>query len=100
MGTFSAIFARPLLWSTPFAIQTDAIMGHIKKGKYIPSHLHCNVVYLLEANDAQPLAFRADESKGVNWFSFDEFTDPKLVVPFAVNIHRRMIDKIITLPKD
>lgn len=82
------------LFETPFAIQTDAIMGHIKKGKYVSSHLHFNVVYLLEADDSQTLAFRNDESQGVNWFAFDDFTNPELVVPFAVNIHRRMVDKL------
>jgi len=87
---------HPLL-ETPFAIQTDAIMGHIKKGKYISSHLHFNVVYLLEADDSQNLAFREDESQGVKWFSFEDFTNPELVVPFAVNIHRRMVNKLKTL---
>ena len=84
---------RPL-FEAPFAIQTDAIMGHIKKGKYIPSHLHFNVVYLLEADNTDTLAFRADESQGVNWFSLDDFTNPKLVVPFAQPIHRRMVTKL------
>lgn len=88
--------ARPLL-ETPFAIQTDAIMGHTKRGKYIPSHLHFNVVYLLEADDSQSLAFRENESQGVDWFSLEDFTNPELVVPFAVNIHRRMVDKLKTL---
>lgn len=88
--------ARPLL-ETPFAIQTDAIMGHVKKGEYVSSHLHFNVVYLLEAEDAQNLAFREDESQGVNWFPFADFTNPALVVPFAINIHRRMVDKLKTL---
>lgn len=88
--------ARPLL-DAPFAIQSDAIMGHIKKGKYVSSHLHFNVVYLLEADDSQNLAFREDESQGVNWFSFEDFTNPELVVPFAVNIHRRMVNKLKSL---
>lgn len=87
---------HPLL-EAPFAIQTDAIMGHVKKGKYVPSHLHFNVVYLLEADDGQNLAFREDESQGVDWFSFADFTNPELVVPFAVNIHRRMDNKLKTL---
>ena len=92
----TGLAARPLS-EAPFAIQSEAIMGHFKKGKYVPSHLHFNVIFLLEADDSQPLAFRADESKGVDWFSLEQFTDSSLVIPLALRVQKRMVDKLKTL---
>ena len=43
-------------------------MGHEKKGKYVPSHLHLNVTYLLEADDTESLHIKQDENSAVNWF--------------------------------
>lgn len=34
-----------------YAIFASPIVGHIKRGKYIPAHTHLDVVYLLEADD-------------------------------------------------
>lgn len=47
-----------------FAISASPIVGHVKRGKYVPAHTHLDVVYLLEADDKESLSFREEESKG------------------------------------
>ena len=55
-----------------FSIETLTVNGHIKKGKYVPSHLHMNVTYLAEADESEELVVKEDENQGVRWFSLEE----------------------------
>ena len=45
-----------------FSLEILTVDGHEKRGRYVPSHLHLNVTYLL----------RADENAAVQWFTLDE----------------------------
>ena len=38
----------------------------------MPSHLHLNVSYLLEADEEEVLRIKPDENSGVRWFSLQE----------------------------
>ena len=55
-----------------FSIEILTVDGHVKRGKYVPSHLHLNVTYLLEADEAEVLRVKPDENSGVAWFSLEE----------------------------
>ena len=55
-----------------FSLETLTVDGHEKRGEYVPSHLHLNVTYLLEADDTEALRVCEDENKGVAWFGLDE----------------------------
>lgn len=76
-----------------YAISASPIVGHVKKGKYVPAHTHLDVVYLLEADDKETLTFREDESKGVKWISFDEAIGDN-IVDFIRPVHKRLIEKL------
>ena len=41
------------------------------RGQYVHSHLHLNITYLLEADEADELRDKPDENSGVRWFSLD-----------------------------
>ena len=55
-----------------FSLEILTVDGHEKRGKYVHSHLHLNITYLLEADEADELRDKPDENSGVNWFSLDE----------------------------
>lgn len=76
-----------------FAISASPIIGHIKRGKYVPAHTHLDVVYLLEADDKEMLVFREDESKGVKWITFEEAIGDN-IVDFIRPVHKRLIEKL------
>ena len=76
-----------------FSIQSAPVKGHIKKGKYVSSHIHFDVVYLLEADENETLTFREDESKGVKWIPFEE-ADNETMCDFIRPIHRKLIKKL------
>ena len=76
-----------------YSIQTAPVKGHIKHGKYVSAHLHLDVLYIMEADDSIPLVYREDESKGVNWISFDE-ADNETMCDFIRPIHKKLINKL------
>lgn len=47
--------------------------GHYKKGKYVVSHQHINVTYLLEVSEGEQLHSKQDENKGVRWIPINEY---------------------------
>ena len=55
-----------------FSLDILPVFGHIKKGKYISSHLHISVAYLIEADENEPLIVKPDENSDVKWIPIDE----------------------------
>ncbi len=76
-----------------YAIQSAPVKGHIKSGKYVSSHIHFDVLYLMEADDRIPLKYKENESKGVKWISFEE-ADNKTMCDFIRPIHKKIIEKL------
>ena len=52
-----------------YSVEILTVDGHEKRGIYVPSHLHLNVTYLLEADPAAPVRCRPEENSRVGWFS-------------------------------
>ena len=55
-----------------YSVEVLTVDGHVKRGQYVPSHLHLNVTYLLEADEGDSLVSKPDENSGVGWFALDE----------------------------
>ena len=62
---------RPLLKDV-FSVEILTVDGHEKRGQYVPSHLHLNVTWLLEADDTEPTRVRKGENQAVTWFTPEE----------------------------
>lgn len=58
-----------------FSLEIICVNGHIKKGKYVSSHVHLNVTYLLEADEDEELKIKEDENSGVKWVDIDKVID-------------------------
>ncbi len=52
-----------------YSVEILTVDGHEKRGRYVSSHLHLNVTYLLEADENEPLRGKPDENKGAAWFT-------------------------------
>lgn len=55
-----------------FSVEVLTVAGHEKHGRYVSSHLHLNVTYLLVADDTDALRVKPDENSGVRWFTPEE----------------------------
>ncbi len=72
------------------------VKAHIKRGKYVVPHLHLNLTYLLEADDADKISIKPDENSGVRWF------DPENALavctePEMIPIYKKLIARTETL---
>ena len=58
-----------------FTIDVIYVPNHIKKGSYVPDHLHLNMTYLLVADEDEVLSHIPEEHADIRWFSIDEVFD-------------------------
>lgn len=55
-----------------FSLEVLTVDGHEKNSRYISSHLHLNVTYLVEVDPSEALRIKPDENSGVKWVSLDQ----------------------------
>ncbi len=77
-----------------FSLEILTVDGHIKRGSYIPSHLHLNVTYLLEADETEALSVKPDENSGVAWFSLEDAVLASSEAWMQENIYRKLNAKL------
>ena len=77
-----------------FSLEILAVDGHEKRGVYVPSHLHLNVTYLLEASEEEPLSICPEENSGVAWFSLEETLEKSNEPWFVDRIYKKLIAKL------
>lgn len=77
-----------------FSIEILTVDGHEKRGVYVPSHLHLNVTYLLEAEETAPLRVKPDENSGVKWFSLAEALDVCTEPWMIARIYKKLNEKL------
>jgi len=67
----TGVHARPVTEDI-FSVEVLTVDGHEKRGRYVPSHLHLNVTYLLEADEEEAIRVKADENAAVRWFTLTD----------------------------
>lgn len=77
-----------------FSIEVLTVDGHVKKGKYVSSHLHLNITYLLEADDTLFISNKEDENSAVGWFELDEAIEKSSEKWFKDNIYSKLNEKL------
>lgn len=75
------------------SLEVLTVDGHMKKGKYVPSHLHLNVTFLAMASEEETLIVNKEENQGVKWFSFEEALKASKEKWFVDNIYSKLIEK-------
>jgi len=55
-----------------FALDILPVWSHMRKGLFVPSHLHLNATYLLEADETDLLVVREEENSAVKWVPLQE----------------------------
>ena len=77
-----------------FSLEILTVDGHEKHGRYVPSHLHLNVTYLLEAEEDQPLRVCEAENSGVAWFSLADALSASTEPWFVERIYKKLNEKL------
>ena len=77
-----------------FSLEILTVDGHEKHGRYVSSHLHLNVTYLLEADPAAPVRRKPDENSAVAWFGLEEAVAASSEPWFRERIYRKLNAKL------
>lgn len=76
-----------------FSLETLTVNGHVKKGVYVPGHLHFNVTFLAQADEREELLGNREENQGVKWWTFEEALKAATEPWMVENIYKKLIEK-------
>lgn len=72
-----------LLSNGIYGLQILTVDGHVKRGKYVSSHLHLDCCFLWEADENEVIRIKVDENSGVKWVNIKDAVkvtnEPKMV---------------------
>jgi 8-oxo-dGTP pyrophosphatase MutT (NUDIX family) len=77
-----------------FSLESLTVDGHVKRGKYVSSHLHLNVTYLLEADSEEQVFVKEDENSGVGWFTPEEALKKSTEPWFVERVYGKLVEKM------
>lgn len=83
---------QPVL-ACPIDLNMMVVHNHYKRGKFVPRHLHPNVVYLLEADENEPIRIKEDENSGVAWVPTEKVGD-YVSNEYTIVYYKRIMEKI------
>ncbi len=68
------------------SLESLGVDAHSKYGRFVSTHLHLNVTYLLEADDRNPVRPKPDENSAVRWIPVEdvlrEVSEPEMRVVY------------------
>lgn len=77
-----------------YSLENVCVNGHIKKGKYVGSHMHLNLTYLLEVEEDEVLKIKQDENSGVKWVPVEDVLKESNEKWISQNIYQKLNEKI------
>ncbi len=83
---------QPVL-ACPIDLNMMVVHNHYKRGKFVPRHLHPNVVYLMEADENEPIRIKEDENSGVAWVPTEKLGD-YVSNEYTIVYYKRIMEKI------
>lgn len=81
-----------------FGINISPVEEHIKRGNLVNTHLHLDVVYLLEADEEDTIRIKEDENSDIKWIDIDKI-DELNIEEVMLPVYKRLNKKLKTLEK-
>lgn len=82
-----------------YSIESLTVDGHIKKGKYVSSHLHINFTFLLMGDENKMIKPKLDENKVVKWIDINELDKEVNEIWFLEHIYSKLNQKLEVFKK-
>ena len=77
-----------------YSLELTNVRGHEKRGKYVGSHVHLNVTYLLEADESEEKHIKEDENSGVKWVPIDKILEVSSEPWMRDRVYAKIISKM------
>lgn len=65
------------------------VYGHMKKGRYVGTHLHLSAAYILVADEDETIRMKEDENDGVRWIAREEMARYSNE-PYLIRIYEKL----------
>ena len=82
-----------------FGLEVLGCQGHIKRSKYVSSHLHLDCCFLFEASEKDILIVKEDENSEVRWVPIDQvisLCEEEHMIP----IYQKIMQKVENYAKE
>ena len=77
---------------TIFSLEILPVFQHMKKKRWVASHLHLNLTYLFIVDDKEPLTLNIDETSGVKWINVSDL-DEVVREKEMLNVYHKLLKK-------
>lgn len=88
-GVANAALISPEIYS----LEIIVVDGHVKRGHYVPSHLHLNVTYLAQADEKDELIVNQSENQAVQWWPLEDILTVSKEPWMVERVYKKLIDK-------
>ena len=79
-----------------YSLEIINVNGHEKRGKYVGSHVHLNVTYLLEADENEQIHIKEDENSGVKWVPISDILQVTSEIWVRDRVYSKILNKMRT----
>ena len=86
-------YVKPIL-NDIYSLEIINVDGHEKRGKYVGSHAHLNVTYLLEADEKEEIHIKEDENSGVKWVKIEDILKETSEKWVKERVYTKIIEKM------
>ena len=77
-----------------FSLEIICVNGHIKKEKYVSSHQHLNLTYLVEVDEKEILIVKEEENSGVKWMNLEDIAKNSNEKWMIENVYQKLNHKL------
>ncbi len=77
-----------------YSLELINVNGHEKRGKYVGSHIHLNVTYLLETDENEEIHIKEDENSDVKWIPINKILEVSSEPWVRDRVYAKIIDKM------
>ena len=77
-----------------FSLEIVPVAGHMKRGKYVSTHVHLNLTYLLEVDEKEILKMKEDENSGAKWVELDDVEKESTEEWLIENVYKKLNKKL------
>lgn len=77
-----------------YSLELITVNGHEKRGKYVGSHVHLNITYLLEADEKEEIHIKEDENSDIKWVPINDIVNETSEIWIGDRVYSKIINKL------
>ena len=77
-----------------YSLEIITVNGHEKRGKYVGSHVHLDVAFLLESDEHEETHIKEDENSDVLWIPIDKVVSSSTEYWIRERVYAKIIEKM------